>query len=165
MKRERAAALSIALIVSALVTLLLLKPFLSASEGLCFPKDGLVRIYVGSKAIEMIKSIHWHPNAIHGIKNATVAFYSDGSVLWEALFTDSSTAAKLMKMMIDAIKGNQGKLPYLVPVAHNINGTTVYFFADVRGPVHALFEKGNLLIWLQMGKNGLKYLKYLLSCK
>ena len=149
------------------VALLLAAYFLlpRGHRGMCVPLDGVARMYVGEKAIQMVKSIHWHPKAIKDIVNATVVFYKDGSVLWETQSRNWREAQELLAEMIRAIKLNQGELPYLIPVRHEINGTVVYFIADVRGPVHALFRKGNLLIWLEMGLNGTKYLKELLRCK
>ncbi|NPA85082.1 MAG: hypothetical protein GXO07_03640 [Crenarchaeota archaeon] len=135
-----------------------------AQGALCVPREGIAKIFVGEKAIEMVRSIHWNPEALKGIVNATVVFYSDGSVLWETKLKDEKTAETLLSRMLNAIKKNQGKIPYLSPVEHKINGTTIYFIADVRGPAHALFRKGDVLVWLQFGRNGMQYLKELLRC-
>jgi len=120
--------------------------------------DGIkvIKYAVGSKAIEMIKSIHWHPEDLKGMVNGVVALYDDGSVLWLALFKDPKTANSLEQKMVNAINRAQGRIPYLRPIPHE----GFYIIPDVRGSYHVLWREGRCLIWLQLGNKGMELLKY-----
>ncbi len=115
----------------------------------------VVRYLIGESAIEAIRNLHWHPQAIVGIKDAIVAMYSDGSVLWLAYFNNSTIASLLEQKMINAIDKDQGRIPYLKPIPHE----GFYIIPDVRGPYHVLLQEGRCLIWLQLGERGVKLLK------
>ncbi len=115
----------------------------------------VVRFLLGRDAIKAIRDLHWHPNDIVGIKDAVVATYNDGSILWLALFNNSTIAKRLEQKMINAINKAQGKIPYLKPIPHE----GFYIIPDVRGPYHLLWQEGKCLIWLELGKEGMQLLK------
>ncbi|GEM_PF-2790333 len=119
----------------------------------------VIKYLSGEDAINAIRGLHWHPGKIVDIEDAVVAVYNDGSILWLALFSNSTIAKRLEERMINAILKAQGRIPYLKPIPHE----GFYIIPDVRGPYHLLWQEGRCLIWLQLGEEGMKLFKAIYS--
>jgi len=121
----------------------------------------VLKAYVGEKGLNKIKSIHWSPKALAGLKGGAVIIYSDGSITWISLLESTTLAKDLELKMVNKIIEYQGQLPYGAPIKHSYGNFTFYIIPDVRGKTHVLWREGRYLIWLEMGKEGTKVLNAL----
>ena len=127
--------------------------YLVDNEARGYPEslpDGAVprAVYVGEAALDMVKSIHWNPENI-AVEEAVVVEYTDGVRLWIAR---GPGMEETLQRMIEKIMAYQGTLPFKPIHDVEINGVRVYMFYDlnVPGKIHALWVRGDSLIWVEI---------------
>ena len=163
--RRKYIALGIIIPIVLVATILTLNA--KEEEGPLFPMEvegvKAIKYATGEQAIRMVMSIHWNPQAIKGVEDASVVLYSDGSRLWVTVFGSEEQAKELLSEMVNKISRFEAQLPYGKPIPHTFEGVTVYLIPDKRGGMHALWASGRYLVWLELGQKGIDLLKELIE--